>query len=99
MAFALAYLGLASFVIFCVFVGYTGEINQVSKSLQERMRQMASAEPIGDWKLFRKIVEREIRSMRELRIMAGSTFFYDKPMLLTAADIVLGQSVNLLVMN
>ena len=46
-----------------------------------------------------KIVDLEIRCMNDLRIKAGSNFYYDKALVLTIVEIVLVQSVNLLLMG
>ena len=40
----------------------------------------------------------EIRSIRELCIVGGSAFYFDKTLVLTIVEVVLVQSVNLLIM-
>ena len=47
--------------------------------------------------LSRRLVEKTIRSMTELRIRAGTVFYYDRTLVLTIVEIILVQYVNLLV--
>ena len=45
-----------------------------------------------------KKCQRKMKSLQELRISGGSVFYYDKTLVLTIIEIILSQSVNLLVL-
>ena len=74
------------------------EINRQSALLLQVMRSSDAKHNRSSLKIDRKIDERRLKSLRELRISAGSVFYYDKALVLTIVEIILVQSVNLLVM-
>ena len=69
-----------SFVGYGVLVhSYAGAgINEASKAWLEYLKWRISAKPTALRALFSKIVAREIKSMKHLCIMGGSTFYYDR---------------------
>ena len=99
LAFACAISGSVGIVAYGMAVHSFTESNGKSGALLKYVSRTVSMEPTARRVLFSKIVDREIKSTRDPRIMAGSTFYFDKPLLLTIADILLVQSVNLLIMK
>ena len=75
------------------------ETNHGSKALLVSL----NASWCGGWRPSRGTsarIERQLRSLRELRIKVGSSaFYYDKQLVMTVGDIVLNQAVSLLVMS
>ena len=88
-----------SFVGYGMLVHSYAENYEASRALLKHIKRTVSAETTAGRAGFSKIVDREIKSMKHLCIMAGSTFYYDKTLLLTMMDILVGQSVNLLLME
>ena len=90
-----AFMGLA---ICLPWVGSYAKINyESSAALESLRRNWGRVHGVGhsDW----KVSERKMRSMRELRICsADSRYYYDKALVLTTVEIILTQSVNILVM-
>ena len=79
--------------------GYAG-INQATKVLLRAAPSEASAHPAAAHEApFYKIVRREITIIKYLRVKAGVTIHFDKLQLLTIVDIIMGQTVSLLIMK
>ena len=91
--------GTTSFVGYGMLVRSYAENKAASRAWLKNIKRTFATEPTDCRILFSKIMDREIKSMEHLRIMAGSTFYYDKPLLLTIMDILVAQSVNLLIIN
>ena len=94
-----AYLGIwGTHALYEVMKNYA-EINHGSKALLVSL----NASWCGGCKPSRSKsveMERQLRSLRELRIKVGSSaFYYDKQLVMTVGDIVLNQAVSLLVMS
>ena len=87
------------FAFLSLRVNSYGEINKASTAVLRMVRKAAFAKPDEHTPFFIKIIDRESKSMKDLRVMAGSNFHYDMPLLLTVLEMVLVQSVNLLVMT
>ena len=94
-----AYFGSVTFIAYCMLTRSYGEINEVSKTLIRAAKVEASVLRLAGERASSKFVQLEMKSMRELRIMAGSTFYYDKALVLTVIAIIISQSVNLLILK
>ena len=97
VAFLSAYLGVVGFVAYVLLASGYGQINRRSKALLKAVRVTASADRMAR-RGQGKAVNREIRCMNDLRIKAGTTFYYDNALVLTIVEIILVQSVNMLLM-
>ena len=77
------------------------EINTASNSLLALMGTVVWRGS-GDWSksgLRGKAGGQELRALRALKVKAGSAFYFDKQLLLNFVHIVLGQTVDLLIMH
>lgn len=99
LAFMSAYLGSVVFATYGKLASMYGGIDAASKSFLKVVRRTSLDASVVDRGLYDGAVKREIRSMRVLRVMAGPTFCYDKPLFLTFVGIILVQSVNLMIMQ
>ena len=99
LAVGAAYLAFADLVGYGTLAESYAEINEASEALLEDVRRTVSIQMEANRGAFNRAFNREIRCMRKLRVTAGSTFYYDRPLLLTIVAIVLSQSVNLLIMK
>lgn len=91
---------LLMFITYGLLASMYGEINAVSKkNLLKGAWQASFNATVTLDAGYHRAGDREVTSMRAPRIMAGTAFFDDKPLLLTFVGIVLVQSVNLLVMQ
>lgn len=78
-------------------MGYA-EINEQSEALIDDVRKACAAEMGAHRDLLAKVHYRQVRVMRGLRIMGGSTFYFDKPLMLTILETVLSESVGYLML-
>ena len=94
-----AYLAWWGLLTYLQVMNAYAEINRHSRSLLRSFRacsvSVIAAGMAGRGNV--AIVNREVRSFRELRIKAGSVFYFDKQLVPTVIGIVLSQPVNLLV--
>ena len=97
VAFLSAYLGVLAFVAYFLLASGYGQINRRSKALLKAVRITASAHQMARSGQG-KAVNREIRYMNDLRIKVGTAFYYDNALVLTIVEIILVQSVNMLLM-
>ena len=108
MAIVQAYLGLWLFLSWLTAMNIYAEINHESKDLLRSFRTLCSSKinkPEGSLerntsssrKRFMG-VNRELKSLKELRIIA-SNFYFDKQLVLTVIGIVLDNSVSLLLLD
>lgn len=99
LALASAYWGTIAFVVYGMIISWYGEINRVSRVLRQVEKRRASVDLVSGKSGYARIIKREIASMNDLRIKGGSTFYYDKTLLINVIGIVLVQSVNMLIMK
>ena len=99
LALLLAYMGAVQFTTYGMLARSYGEVNAMSKALLEAVRRTTTADPVNVWGRVDAIIQRQIRSMPKLCVKGGSSFYYDKPLLLTMLDVILAQSVGLLMMR
>ena len=64
----------------------------------QSLRAKASRRRIQNGSPSYKAIDRELRSMTELRIRPGSAFYYDTAFVLTVLDVVVNQSTSMLIM-
>ena len=98
LSVAIAYWGTFTLVCYQLTVTKYAESNGASNAFLVRVRTAWSVCSGRQRSRHRKRIGREIGSMREVRIQAGSTFYYDMTLVLTVFEVVLVQSVNLLIM-
>ena len=96
LAVALAYLGFWALVTYIVVATSYAEIHRRSvkllRSIRRAMNGRTGRRTEGGG------IALEIRSIRELCIVGGSAYYFDKTLVLTIVEVVLVQSVNLLIM-
>ena len=99
LSICLGWTGLNVTTILVFFVMKQGNINCSSKKSMKMVLQRPAAlhqagkESEGKW------LQREVRSVQELRMRMGSLFFYDKALVVTTFDIILQNIVNLLLLS
>ena len=98
LSVAIAYWGTFTLVGYQLVVIQYAENNRASKMFLRKVRKAWSCCRGMQSRRRRKWIGREILSMREMRILAGSAFYYDKLLVLTVFEVVLVQSVKLLIM-
>lgn len=89
----LAYLVLLALGQYLVTVNGYAEINRRSVLLLRLMLNEGTRHGGA------RVVRKEARSLKELRVKPALGFFYDKGFVLTLLNIVLVQSVNILVLH
>ena len=98
LAIALGFIGSNLLAILTVLVSQLGQINHSSKgtlkALHKRPKMSYCMGKQGESKWLR----REVMGLRELRVRMGSSFYYDKVLLLTTFQILLQNIVNLLLL-
>ena len=97
LAVALAYLGFWALVTYLLVATSYAEIHRRSVNLLRSIRRATSGRTGRRTEGER--IALEIRSIRELCIAGGSAFYFDKTLVLTVVEIILSESVNLLIMN
>ena len=99
MAAVAAYLAVWSIPTYCELLNNYAEIQRGSKAFLESLNVSCLVDDSGN-RMRTAIINRELRSFRELRIKAGSSGFdFDKQLVLTFVGIILSQCVNLLIMT
>ena len=96
LAVALAYLGFWALVTYLLVATSYAEIHRRSVNLLRSIRRAMTG------RTGRRTegggIALEIRSIRELCIVGGSAFYFHKTLILTIVEIILVQSINLLIM-
>ena len=90
------YFACVCLVFYLSVANSYSETIRVSRTLLQSLKQVGSNGNVATGR-GQKITNRRIQALRELRIHAGPVFFYDKQLVLTTVEIILVQSVNLLV--
>ena len=98
LAFSLGWTGLNITIFLVILVGTLGNINSSSKRSIELVRQRPAVLHSAGKDLERKWLQREALALRDLRIRMGSAFFYDKTLVITTIEIILQNTVNLLLL-
>ena len=99
LAAGIAYLGLITLVCYLQMVSGYAEVNLRSKWLLWWMRS-SGAGCVAGGSQRTDLGFRQLRSLRELRVQAGTCIFhYDKATVLITVEIILVQSANLLIMQ
>ena len=95
-----AYVCLLSLIGYLKAVSTYAEINHWSNCLLTTARTacMRAGGSRASQSVGRKMVLRELMAMMKLGVKAGPFFYFDKPFVLRYIDIVLGLSVNLMIM-
>ena len=94
----MAYLVLESITWYPKVISMFAEIHSGSRAHIELAKRAGWSSGIQTKNTVGSLAKRELRTMKELRITAGGMFYFDKPLVLNFIDIVLGQTVNLLIM-
>ena len=99
MAALLAYLGVWTLLTYFQFANNYADVNQGSKGVLISLRACWYDRGGHSGGRSALLIDRELSSLTELRIKGGDSFFcYDKQLVLTAMDIILKQSVSLLML-
>ena len=103
LAFGQGYLGFWSLMTYLQIINSYAEINRRSKLLLRSLRTCCRgcSGPVGIQDTAQGLrFRRELKSLKELRIRAGSyVFFFDKQLVLNVIGIVLVQSINVLILD
>ena len=105
MAAFAAYTGMWGLPAYCEMMNDFADILTGSRTFLESLKESGSVRSSGNWMrtgsagASAAIIRRELRSLRELRIKGGSSFYFDKKLVLTLIGIILQQSVNLLILT
>ena len=95
-----SHVGLAIFVTYGAVVRGYGEVNSASIVLLEVAQRAAlMLDLVAGRCASGRVVDREVRCLNPLRIKGGTTFYYDSQLVLTIVEIMLVQSVNLLIIR
>ena len=101
-ALAVGVFGLDMATVLMVIVSTLASVSHASKRVLVKMGQCergGTGSHRGGMNGYRKVIEKSVRGLRELRISMGSCFYYDKGMLLTTLQIILQISVNLILLH
>ena len=102
MAALPAYLGVWCLVTYYQFMNNYAEVHSGSKGVLLSLRACSYGRGGGGRSGDRRALSigRELRSLKELRIKVGAAaFHYDKQLVVTVMDLILKQSVSLLMFN
>ena len=105
MAVLAAYIGIWALPSYCQVVNNYANILIGSRRFLGSLKESSSVGSSGNRMRTGRagasaaIMRRELRSFRELRIQGGSSFYFDKKLVLTVIATILQQSVNLLIMT
>ena len=100
-----AYMGIWGLPAYCEMMNNFADILTGARIFLESLKESRSVRSSGNWIRTGRaganaaIKRRELRSLRELRIKVGSSFYFDKKLVLALIAIILQQSVNLLIMT
>ena len=96
-AFALGYIATFCLLLYLFICRSYADINWRSKTVLQSLRVMVSG--IQKGRLSCKAVDREQRSMTELRVRPGTAFYYDRALVLTVLQVIVTQSVSMLMIH
>ena len=98
IAFGFCWLFMVVTSLCLVLIMALADINQRSKALVVAFIYSQSVGATLWTTAEHAIMRRECETLRELKILVGSTFYFDKPLVLTVLQNLLIQSANLLIL-
>ena len=99
LSISLGWIGANITVFLAILISQFGRINHSSQLALKAMRKRQEALRSMGNQAESKSLRMEIRSLRDLCIRVGSTFFYDKILLLTTSQIIIQNIANLLLLH
>ena len=91
-------------VMITIFVNTLANVNQGSRQFLRGIKKLATTATVGKERQGLRprdsiIMLRELSTLHELRISIGSSFFYDKGIVLTTLQIIFQTSINFILMH
>ena len=99
LSISLGWIGVNLLMFLAIITDQYGQINRSSKMALEAISRRQVALQSADKQLEQKWLKKKALCLRDFKIRVGSTFFFDKLLLLTTFQILLSNITNLLLMH